>query len=81
MRSLMDRYGYEAVLDGMQPSFEAYAAPTQHPLYLGLAALLSLAGQDAETFTPGMRVTDVTSSDGEVLVADHVGRSVIAGPV
>jgi hypothetical protein len=36
------------VLDGMQPGFETFAAPTQHPLYLALAALLSLAGQDAD---------------------------------
>ena len=27
------------LLDGLKPTFEAYAAPTQHPLYLALAAL------------------------------------------
>lgn len=36
------------LLDGMAPGFETFAAPTQHPLYLALAALLSLAGQDAD---------------------------------
>ena len=37
--------GSEAVLaaqsDGAKPSFEAYQAPTQHPLYLALCALLA----------------------------------------
>ncbi|MEA2150268.1 MAG: hypothetical protein QOD69_2098 [Solirubrobacteraceae bacterium] len=36
------------VLHGVAPGFETFAAPTQHPLYLALAALLSLAGQDAD---------------------------------
>jgi len=36
------------VMHGLAPGFETFAAPTQHPLYLGLAALLSLAGQDAD---------------------------------
>jgi hypothetical protein len=36
------------LLHGASPGFETFAAPTQHPLYLGLAALLSLAGQDAD---------------------------------
>ncbi len=36
------------LLDGMTPGFEAYAAPTQHPLYLGVAALLSVFGEDAD---------------------------------
>jgi hypothetical protein len=36
------------LLYGTTPGFETYAAPTQHPLYLALAALLSLAGQDAD---------------------------------
>ncbi|MEA2127241.1 MAG: hypothetical protein QOJ85_132, partial [Solirubrobacteraceae bacterium] len=33
------------LLHGATPGFETFAAPTQHPLYLALAALLSLAGQ------------------------------------
>ena len=36
------------LLHGDAPGFETFAAPTQHPLYLALAALLSLAGQDAD---------------------------------
>ncbi|HVF79463.1 MAG TPA: hypothetical protein VNA28_14295 [Solirubrobacteraceae bacterium] len=33
------------LLQGAAPGFEDYAAPTQHPLYLALGALLSLAGE------------------------------------
>ena len=36
------------LLHGAAPGFETYAAPTQHPLYLALAALLSVVGQDAD---------------------------------
>jgi hypothetical protein len=36
------------LLHGAQPGFEDYAAPTQHPLYLALATLLSLAGRHAD---------------------------------
>jgi hypothetical protein len=36
------------LLDGLKPSFEAYQAPTQHPLYLALCALLVPLGQDAD---------------------------------
>ncbi|HWI06573.1 MAG TPA: hypothetical protein VNT54_03545 [Solirubrobacteraceae bacterium] len=36
------------LLDGVEPGFEDYAAPTQHPLYLALGALLSLAGEPAD---------------------------------
>ena len=36
------------LLDGLAPGFEDYAAPTQHPLYLALGALLSLAGEHAD---------------------------------
>ncbi len=36
------------LLDGRTPSFEAYQAPTQHPLYLALGALLSLLGGEAD---------------------------------
>jgi len=33
---------------GGTPGFETFAAPTEHPLYLALAALLSLAGRHAD---------------------------------
>jgi hypothetical protein len=36
------------LLDGVKPSFEAYQAPTQHPLYVALAAVLSVAGDSAD---------------------------------
>jgi len=36
------------LLDGIKPGFETFAAPTQHPLYLALAAILSLAGESAD---------------------------------
>jgi hypothetical protein len=37
------------LLDGMTPSFDAYAAPTKHPLYLGLAAVLgAVLGEGAD---------------------------------
>ncbi len=36
------------LLHGQTPSFTAYAASTQHPLYLALCALLALCGQIAD---------------------------------
>ena len=36
------------LLDGDTPGFETFAAPTQHPLYIGICALLSLAGDGAD---------------------------------
>ncbi|MEA2220546.1 MAG: hypothetical protein QOJ35_3172, partial [Solirubrobacteraceae bacterium] len=36
------------LLRGVAPGFETFAAPTEHPLYLALAALLSLAGEHAD---------------------------------
>ncbi|HEV2752449.1 MAG TPA: glycosyltransferase family 39 protein, partial [Solirubrobacteraceae bacterium] len=36
------------LLEGRAPTFEAYAAPTQHPLYLAVAALLALLGTGAD---------------------------------
>ena len=35
------------LLDGRSPSFEAYQAPTQHPLYLAIGAVLTLVFGDA----------------------------------
>src|SRR5919107_3114524 len=43
-----DRWGRQ-LLDGLEPSFEAYAAPTQHPLYVALGAVLGLVfGESAD---------------------------------
>jgi hypothetical protein len=36
------------LLHGRPPGFETFAAPTQHPLYLALAALLALTGEHAD---------------------------------
>ncbi len=36
------------LLHGRLPGFETFAAPTEHPLYLALGALLSLAGDGAD---------------------------------
>ena len=36
------------LLDGMAPSFQAYQAPTQHPLFLVVCALVGLAGDPAD---------------------------------
>jgi hypothetical protein len=37
------------LLDGLEPTFEAYAAPTQHPLYVALGAVLGLVfGESAD---------------------------------
>ena len=36
------------LLHGVAPGFETFAAPTEHPLYVALCALLALAGEDAD---------------------------------
>jgi len=36
------------LLHGVKPSFTAYAAPTEHPLFLLLCAVVGLAGTDAD---------------------------------
>ena len=36
------------LLQGQSPGFEAFAAPTQHPLYLALGTVLALAGEHAD---------------------------------
>jgi Dolichyl-phosphate-mannose-protein mannosyltransferase len=36
------------LLDGAKPTFAAYAAPTEHPLFLALCAALGLLGGDAD---------------------------------
>ncbi|MFL5857475.1 MAG: hypothetical protein ACJ77L_12130 [Solirubrobacteraceae bacterium] len=41
------------VLDGHLPSFDAYRAPTQHPLAVGFGALLSLLGDSADRVMVG----------------------------
>jgi len=36
------------LMHGMKPDFKAYAAPTEHPLFLALCALVGLVGTDGE---------------------------------
>jgi hypothetical protein len=36
------------LMHGMKPDFEAYAAPTEHPLFLAVCALVGLVGTDGE---------------------------------
>jgi hypothetical protein len=36
------------LLDGVKPTFTAYAAPTEHPLFLLLCAVVGLVGTDAD---------------------------------
>lgn len=36
------------LLDGIKPGFEAYQAPTEHPLFLAVCAVVGLLGQDAD---------------------------------
>jgi hypothetical protein len=36
------------LFDGVKPTFTAYAAPTQHPLFLAMCAALGLLGADAD---------------------------------
>src|SRR4051795_9502901 len=36
------------LFDGVKPTFTAYAAPTEHPLFLALCAALGLLGGDAD---------------------------------
>jgi Dolichyl-phosphate-mannose-protein mannosyltransferase len=36
------------LFDGVKPTFTAYAAPTEHPLFLALCAVLGLLGGDAD---------------------------------
>jgi hypothetical protein len=36
------------LLDGVKPTFTAYAAPTEHPLFLALCAVVGLVGRDAD---------------------------------
>src|SRR5204863_8456950 len=41
------------VLHGIKPSFDAYRAPTEHPLAIAFGAVLSLVGDDADRIMVG----------------------------
>lgn len=36
------------LMHGVKPDFDAYAAPTEHPLFLGVCAVVGLVGTDAD---------------------------------
>src|SRR3954452_2366945 len=43
------------IVHGITPTFEAYQAPTEHPLYVGIAAMLGLVfGTDADRALVGL---------------------------
>jgi hypothetical protein len=60
------------LLGGVAPGFEGFAAPTEHPLYLALAALLSLAGEEADRL---LVLTTVLSLVALVAGAYALGRA------
>ncbi|HYM56506.1 MAG TPA: glycosyltransferase family 39 protein [Solirubrobacteraceae bacterium] len=64
------------LLSGAAPTFEAYAAPTQHPLYVALGALLSMLGEDADR---ALVLVCLVSHAALVLGAYRLGRAVF-GP-
>ncbi len=62
------------LLDGHKPTFEAYQAPTQHPLYLVVAAVLAaLAGGEADRW---LVLLSALSLVGLVWAVFRVGRAV-----
>ncbi|MFP5362500.1 MAG: hypothetical protein ACLGI5_07200 [Thermoleophilia bacterium] len=66
------------LLAGATPGFEDYAAPTQHPLYLALGALLSLAGE----FGDRLLVLVTLLSLVALIAGTHVlGRELFNRPV
>ncbi len=72
------------LLAGATPGFEDYAAPTQHPLYLALGALLSLAGEHADRLLVLVTILSLVAlvAGTYVLGRELFGRAVaIAGAV
>ena len=72
------------LLAGAAPGFEDYAAPTQHPLYLALGALLSLAGEHADRLLVLVTILSLVAlvAGAYVLGRELFGRAVgIAGAV
>ncbi len=70
------------LLAGSAPGFEDYAAPTQHPLYLALGALLSLAGEHADRLLVLVTILSLVAlvAGTYVLARELFGRAVaIAG--
>ncbi len=64
------------LLAGARPSFEVYAAPTQHPLYVAIGVLLSLLGEGGDR---ALVLVCLLSHAALVLGAYRLGRAVF-GP-
>ena len=52
------------LLDGLEPTFTAYAAPTQHPLYVALGAVLGLRVRRERGSRPRARVPALARAAG-----------------
>jgi hypothetical protein len=67
------------LLDGVKPTFEAYQAPTEHPLYLGIATVMAqLGGDDADRL---MVLLAVLSHAAFVVGVYALGAAVFCRPV
>lgn len=64
------------LLRGATPGFEAFAAPTEHPLYLALGALLSLAGEHADRLLVLVTILSLVALTGG---AYALGRALFGG--
>ena len=60
------------LLDGLAPSFEAYAAPTQHPLYVALGAARRIGPTESQNPSSHTRTTPVRLAVGPSLVEGFV---------
>lgn len=61
------------LLHGQLPDLAAYAAPTEHPLYLGIATLLALVGEEADRL---LVLFTLLSFAALVIGAYQLGRAV-----
>ena len=64
------------LLHGATPGFQDFAAPTEHPLYLALGALLSLAGEHADRLLVLVTILSLVALTGG---AYALGRALFGG--
>ncbi len=64
------------LLHGVTPGFQDFAAPTEHPLYLALGALLSLAGEHADRLLVLVTILSLVALTGG---AYALGRALFGG--
>jgi hypothetical protein len=69
------------VLDGELPSFDAYRAPTQHPLAIAFAALLSLLGDSADRVLVGATLASFVVLAAGLYRLGRASFTVLAGLV